>query len=214
MTSRNRTLLSIAFVSLCLAPSARADLMTYYGVGLCETVTVHAPGYLTDNVTVEAGQLLISYQGAYHVGWCVDLDQYSLDAEATEESYAVLPNHVALAYLFDTYADSVACDLDAAALGVAIWEVITESEGGTFNVYSGNFSITGNPEVAERAMTLLASIPSDYSPQQELIVLHSDSAQDMLIAPGGGLFPAPEPGSLALAAAGAIVLARRRRRRV
>jgi hypothetical protein len=201
-------------LALFLASPARADMMTYNGVGLNAIVQIHAPGHLADGMTVYAGQYLVSFEGANYAAWCVDIDQYSGNMPATEESYTVLRNSSAVAYLYDTYANSLGGGTDAAALGASIWEVITEPQGGPFNINSGSFSISENAAVASRAAAMLASIPGSYEPQEDLVVLHSDTMQDMLIGiPTGS--PAPEPLTLALLIGGAALgLVRRLGRRM
>ena len=183
--------------------------MTYNGVGLADTVKVHAPGHLADGMTAEAGQYLITYKGAQYAAWCVDIDAYAGNASVTERNYTVLHNAYAVAYLYDTYAGGLTGDTDAAALGVSIWEVLTESAGGPFNIYSGDFWITNNSAVASRAASMLASIPGSYTAHGDLMVLYSDSKQDMLI---GNLYQVPEPGVMVLLAAGGVLAAARRKR--
>jgi hypothetical protein len=213
MTSRRHISLGLAALALFLfTPLARADTMTFDGIGLADTVKVHAPGHLADGMTTEAGQYLYTYKGTQYAAWCVDLDAYAATTAVTEESYTVLPNAYAVAYLYETYAGGLTSDTDAAALGVSIWEVITEpNNGGPFNVNSGSFWISDNTAVASRAAAMLATIPGSYTPHGILTVLHSDSKQDMLI---GGIHQAPEPGTLVLLAVGGVLTAARRRRRV
>ena len=212
MTSRRHISLGLAALALLLfTPLARADTMTFDSIGLADTVKVHAPGHLADGLTTEAGQYLITYKGNQYAAWCVDIDAYASTTSVTEQSYTVLPNAYAVAYLYETYAGGLTNDTDAAALGVSIWEVITESVGGPFNIHSGSFWITNNGDVASRAASMLATIPGSYTPQGALTVLHSECKQDMLI--GNGLHQAPEPGTLVLLAAGGALAAARRRRR-
>jgi hypothetical protein len=217
MTTRVRSILSLALLALLLSPSARADVMTYCGEGLCDDVQIRSPGHMADGLTTLAGQMMLSYKGAEYAGWCVDIDQYAGTSSVTEESYTVLANHNALAYLMDTYADSLASDLDAAALAACIWEVVNEPEGGAFNINGGHFSIRNNSAVTSRAAAWLASIPAGYSSQTNYIILHSTTAQDMLIEGpgiGGAHVDTPEPGTLVLLIAGGVMaLARRGARR-
>jgi len=190
--------------ALGLATPAQADVMTYLGTGLNQAVTLHAPGHLANGQVVHAGQYRISYQGETYTSWCVDLDQYTGTVSVTERSYLTLQNPSAVAYLFETYADSSMTSTEAAALAVSFWEVLTEPVGGPFSASSGNFWVTNNSAVAARAATMLASIPSSYTPTEDLVVLYSSTKQDMLIGrPGSG---APEPATLALVAGGAIAL--------
>jgi len=210
MTNRRCLALAIAALAFLLAPPALADTMTFTGVGLHDTVKIHAPGHMADDLTVTAGQYLVTYKSNDYVAWCVDLDAYAGSSSVTEQNYTVLRNAYAVAYLFETYAGSLSNNTDAAALGASIWEVITEPAGGPFNISSGSFRLSNNSDVSARAASMLASIPGSYTPLGGLTVLHSDSKQDMLI---GNVHQVPEPGTLALlAAGGALVVVRRRRR--
>jgi len=206
-----------AALAAVLARPAGADVMTYKGVGLSAPVQIHAPGHPADGEIVYAGQYKVSYQGGDYAAWCVDIDQFSGTAQVTQEDYTALPNSSAVAYLFDTYSNSLTGSTDAAALGVSIWEALTEAEGGPFNIGSGSFYISGNSAVASRASSMLASIPAGfYVPQEQLVVLHSDTLQDMLIglSVGGGNLPMPEPATIALLVVGAAMgLSRRGARR-
>jgi hypothetical protein len=202
-----------AALTLFLARPASADVMTYNGPGLSAFVQIHAPGHPGDGEILYAGQYKVTYQGDNYNAWCVDFGQNSGTMSATEESYTVLPNSSAVAFLFETYAGSLTSGTEAAALGTSIWEVITEPPGGPYNIGSGSFSISGNTAVANRAAVMLASIPASYTPLGELVVLHSATLQDMLIGRAQSEPPTPEPATIALLVGGAALgLARRRSR--
>ncbi len=200
---------TVAVLALSVVPSAAlADIMTYRGVGLNEHVKIHADGLLADELTVRAGQYLVTYKDVDYDAYCVDIDHYAGSGEVEEWEISQLNNGYLVAYLFENHSDDVVTDLDAAALGVAIWEVIYEETGNEFNVDNGYFSITNNDDVAAAANELLAALPDTHTPQWDLTVLHSECKQDMLI----GANPIPEPATLVLLGLGGIgVLIRRRR---
>lgn len=208
MTRTARLVLTgAALTVLAISPSAWGSLMTYNGVALSQTVQTHAPGKLADGLTTYAGQELITFENVNYKAYCVDLNQYAATAQATAVplNLTSFNNQWQLAYLFDTYAAGVTTDLQAAALGTAIWEVLTEPNGGAFDVtdtYS-QFWITGNNSVAAAANALLASLPANYTPTVWPVVLQSATAQDFII---------PEPATLALLGVGGLVLLRSRRR--
>lgn len=205
-------ILCVATVCLIALP-ASADLLTYNGVALNETVTTHCRGLLADNMTVNAGQEKMQFRGIDYLGYCVDVNQYAGSADMTPVSALDVHNGQALAYLFSTYAPLVTTNAQAAALGVAIWEVVTET-GHTFDATSGYFYITGNSSIASAANTLLASIPTgNYGLPYGPTVLQSSTAQDFVIDMGFSA-PIPEPATMTLLAIGSAGMLIRRRRHV
>jgi hypothetical protein len=199
-----------AVATICLvAPLASADYVTYNGVGLNEVVTTHCAGLLADNLSVQAGQEKVTYDGINYNGYCVDLNQYAASSNMTAVSAMALPNGKALSYLFTTYASTVTTNAQAAALGVAIWELVAETSS-TLDATNGYFYITGNNSVALAANVLLASIPTgDYSLPYIPTVIQSPCTQDFII---GAAMDVPEPATMSLLALGGVgVLIRRRR---
>ena len=187
---------------------ASASVMTYNGLGLYSKVTLHAAGSPANGRRVSAGQYLISYEGADYASYCVDIYHYAGSSEVTELPIDSLNNGDLVAFLFETYSEDVEDNIDAAALGVAIWEVIFETSD-NFDVTDGYLSITGNSAVAQAANDLLSTLPDSYQTQWDMLVLHSDCKQDMII-PGS---PIPEPATLMVISLGAVGLIIRRRRR-
>lgn len=190
-----------------LAPIVHADFMTDNGMGLNETVRLHAAGTLADNLSVYAGQNKINFQGHDFLGYCVDITQYAGSADVTVNSVANLPHGSAIAYLLNTYAANVATNHDAAVLAVSIWEVLSETTT-SFNVSGGYFTVTDNPGVVADANVMLAGIPTNYQPANWPSVLHSDCVQDMAVLTYG----TPEPATIGLLSLGAVGMLWRTRR--
>lgn len=212
MKLANATVLAVA-LSLCLTTSiASADMMTmtYTGTVLTESVNFHCPGLLADGMTVKAGLYGIQYQGRQFGAFCVDADQYAGTGSVTEQEVDFLRNSSYVAYLYETFIGSATTARKAAALGVALWEVLYENDGNAFNASSGKFYITNNSDVAEAANVMLTGMPANYQSVMDLTVLHSACKQDMLI---GGLNAVPEPTTVALLMLGAPLMLRASRRR-
>ena len=198
---RSTPIATVLVLSLLLAaPAAFADVMTYDGLGLVSKVKLHAPGLLGDRLTVWAGEYDFTYQNTPYHAYCVDIDHFASTTEVTEKPIDFLRNGEQVAYLYETNMLSVRTSTDAAALGVAIWEVLYEDQEPTFDAGSGYFYITGNDAVLQAANALLASVPDSYEPTTNLMVLHSRCKQDMLI---GSLGEIPEPATALLLLVGA-----------
>ncbi|NLW86440.1 MAG: hypothetical protein GXY38_06165 [Planctomycetes bacterium] len=118
-----------AFALTAVALDASACFMTYEGMDYKATVTVYAPGSAISGRTVYAGRHLIEYQDADLTAWCVDIDHWSGSSEVTErDAVSFLRNGQLVAYLFETFSPTIDSNYSAAALGVAIWEVINETQ--------------------------------------------------------------------------------------
>ena len=194
-----------ALASLFVTSAASATMMTYWGTGLGTPVITNDPNLFTNGESIFAGQRRLGFEGNFYWGYCVDLDHYSGNGDAHWQPLAELHNGMLIGYLMDTYGPGVDANLSAAALGVAIWEVLYET-GPTFDAGSGIFSVSGDPNVIAGADQLLAGIPPSlegYTPHSA--VDRCDDAQAYV-----GLVP--EPSTMALVALGAVGLLIRRRR--
>lgn len=202
------TLLAIG--SLLLAASAApADMMTFDGVALSRNVQIHCPGLLSDGVTVRAGKYNVTYQQTPFEVFCVDANHWAGDTEVTEVGIDSLRNGDLVACLYETHASAADTHTRAAALSVAIWEVLYENED-DFNAGSGHFHVTGNGDVVLAANDMLAGLPDFYQPTMNLVILHSEEKQDMII---GTLGEVPEPATLTILALGGLLTLFRQRRR-
>lgn len=206
-----KNVIAIAIVTLTLlltVSAANASLMEYKGMGLNETLTLHATGLLGDNMTVYAGQDKFSYKGQDYTGYCVDLNQYAGSSNVTEKSTSDLPNGQIVAYLLSEFGGAhVTNGHQAAVLSVAIWELVSETSS-TLDTRSGRFYVD-NALVASDAMTLINS----YNGQKvaPFLVLSSSSTQDFVVD-GAQLLEVPEPATMALLGVGGMVTMIRRRK--
>ena len=185
--------------------TASATTMTYDGMGLSSVVRVHASGV---NVLTDAGQMRIGYEGQNYLGYCVEIYQDAGTADVTELPVSSLQNGDMVAYLYETYHAGADTGLKAAALQVAIWEVINESAKNAFNAGSGKFHISQNSDVRKLANEWLSTLPNSYQLPSSALVLHSPTNQDVLIGSGRQV---PEPACLAVLALGGMVMMARRK---
>lgn len=201
-----RLTLTAAVISM-VAGVVSADMMTYDGAGMVDSVRLHVAGSPANNRMVDVGQMLVTYQDVQYVGYCVDVYQWAGSADMTERSVDSLHNGQWVSYLFDTYAGQVSSGEEAAALQVAIWEVINENSK-HFDVGKGSFHIRQNDDVERLANRMLDGLPKSYDGSLGNIVLYSRGAQDVLIYRAE---ITPEPSAMALLGLGAAGLMYRRR---
>jgi hypothetical protein len=181
--------------------NAGASYMTYEGLGLKSNVKLHAAGTLADGLTIPAGQLKVRLEGTEYLGYCVDLNQYAGSGDVTVLGLDSLRNGDLVGYLYDTYAQDVDTGLEAAALGVAIWEVLYETSG-AFNAGDGYLWISNNADVLAQANVLLEALPDHFIADDYIRVLNSPRVQDVVV---------PEPTTIAvLGLGGAGFLLRRK----
>ena len=106
--------------------------------------------------------------------------------------------------------------IDSEALQVAVWEIIRELPSNSLDVYNGNIqfrSAASTAAVITRAQDMLTDLSSYPTSAINLVALHSDGAQDMIVQL---VHPVPEPSTYGLIGAGALAactLFRRYKRR-
>lgn len=193
-------------VSTLIATSIQASPVTFSGMGLNQTVDYKLSGV---DKTSKAGQILINFQSQNLTAYCVDLNHTVKSSwDATPASPDFINGGRAAAFLYDTYAASVDSSLKAAALQVAIWEVVTDF-GGTLNLLAGNFKLLDSENVRNLATIYLGSLPGDvgnYQSSSFIVKSGSDPRSQHLIV--------PEPATLGvvMVATGMMFADRRRRR--
>ncbi len=193
----------LAVALLCSPATARADMVTDNGMGLSNSITLHANGTIADGQTISAGQMLYNWHNHDYIAYCVDINHYAGSGDMTaRQAYTFLHNGSLVEYLYNTYAPGVDTGIKAAALQAAIWEVVFET-GSTYSVSTGYLTITNNSAVTALANQELASLPTTYG-GPHLYALDSVDRQDVVV---------PEPATMSLLGLGALALLRRRRTR-
>lgn len=195
--------LSLAVIACSFSAStANATLIDYNGMGFKSSINYKLDG---DPKSVKAGQLLIDFDGKDEIAYCVDL-RHTIKSEwqATFVNVDFINGGKAAAFLFDTFAAAVDSNLKAAALQVAIWEVVEDYS--SINLGSGNFKLTTTGSIATLAQSYLSVIPanlSNYNTDAYIIKSGSNPRSQHLIV--------PEPGTLIAILAGLPLVFRRRR---
>ena len=194
-----RCIAILALLMTLTATSAHADFMTYNGLTLSRSVTVHDTTLGT--IRTRAGQFSVTYKGVDRWAYCTELTQTAGSMNATELPINTLPNYQFIAYLMEQVAPAGGNAL-AAQIAVAIWEAVYETSG-TLDLTAGSMYID-EAGIAAGANGLISSFPGSYTPT-EAFRLVNPKRQDMLIV--------PEPVTMSLMGiGGAGVLLKRRRK--
>lgn len=201
---KNRILafaLAMAAIGTLVSSAGASTIITYNGLGYSETIN-----YVLENNSrfANAGELLVKFDGNDEIAYCVDLRTTIKDQwKGSFMGVDFLNGGNAVAFLYDTYASTVTSDNEAAALQVAIWEVIEDYS--TLNLSAGNFRLIGAPTIAAIANAYLGSLPGnldDYQTNSFVIKSEGHPRSQALIV--------PEPGTLAALLVAIPILLRRR----
>lgn len=186
-----------------IAAPALANPISFNGVGLYETVSYKLDG---ESKSTKAGQLLIEFNNQDLIAYCVDLrhtikSDWNVDVKPAN----FFSGGKAAAFLYDTFASTVTNSVQAAALQVAIWEVI--EDWNWINLFGGDFKFTNATNVTQQAQVYLNALPgnlSNYSPTAFILESGNYPRSQHLIV--------PEPTTLAALLVGLPMLLRGRRR--
>ena len=153
-------LAGIAIAGFALPQDARADSISFQGMGKSAVVTVAGARSGVFNAGelnwVWAGGAPAGFQEAFYT-YCANLLSDLIDPQqVTVTSTSQMPSGAKLAWLVNSFAPLIRASgtgIQAAALQVALWEVIYDS---TFDLTSGNFSLITAAGVYGGQQTALA----------------------------------------------------------
>ncbi len=197
--------------AITLTPStARAESIDFTGIGAASVVSL---GGLF-NGSVYAGELNWNWIGSAPQGftqsfysYCVDLLNYVQDPQVVSVGSSsgltgapyTANGGAAAAWLFDTYAGAVHAAgnaVQAAALQVAIWEVLYDSAS---NLGSGNVILNTTGAIMSLADTYLAALAGSSYQGSTATVLFTSGGQDQITS------RVPEPATVMLLGAGMLL---------
>ncbi len=187
-----------------IAGQVDAAQITFNGFGYERMVSFEHNG---STMEVRAGEFLIDVDGTDEIAYCVDLDhRLKPEWEADFASVGMINGGLAVAYLYDHFADTISSNVEAAGLQVAICKVV-DDYGSGLDLWSGAFRMTGPGGVADMAENYLSTLPDDLSGYvtSSYILDSGDSprSQNLIV---------PEPATLALIGLGCIPVVWRKRR--
>lgn len=223
----NKVKVSAAAVAVALAAATSAQAstinVTYQPDGvfgadnLYQNVNVSTAGPGVDG-SVSAGMFHLTADNELgdFFAFCVDLVDYLNNPQQMEYQPSLYSASVQseLDLLFsaalggDTMESVIDTSVESAGLQVAIWEVTNEGGGGTYDLTSGNFSVSGNAAVQAQAQSYLDAMSGATAGLYNMTFMYSADHQDLVT-----VAPVPLPASGLLIGAGLAGLAAVRRRR-
>ncbi len=216
--SQTATLLALAMGCLSLgAPSVQATTITVTGAGKGQTLPL-----VTNNGTRSqnsfTGQILVTMLGQSYVTYCFDLFT-GISAgtyNSTFDNPANYTNGGRAAWIYEQNALTATTNFLAAALQLALWDVIHDGGNG-LNAGNVRLGSSGSASLRSAAEALINASTGRTSTNATIlrnVSLAGSPAQALITS--GRLYPqepVPEPGTWAMMVAGLGALCWRRRRR-
>lgn len=207
---------ALAIAGLLGAPgAAKATTITLTGLGYYDTMPLIINGTTAQNSI--GGQILATIDGLNLIAYCVDLFT-SIGLSTYNTTFGDptgISNGGRVAWLFNQFAPTVNSNTSAAALQLAIWDVVHDGGNG---LTSGNvqLNVTGSATLRSLAESyILASVGQSSTNATILhnVAFNGTPAQNLItnrIIPPSSV---PEPGTWMMTAAGLFLAAFGTRRR-
>lgn len=182
-----------------------ASPLTYTGGGLGSAVTVSANG---QNATVFAGQLNVTLDGNSMIAFCVDFF-----APLRRQTYDNVTGPVSnynnggrAAWILETYARSLTSNEQAAAVQLALWDVVHDQGNG---LGAGSFALVANAANTLRmAADAIVQASANHTSSNATILYNTSpatgaKAQTLIVTHGEPCSDVPEPSTYAMLGLGA-----------
>jgi hypothetical protein len=225
-----KVLWTIGIVSLLLATSAYAGLTIGQTVQVKElnvtpgsNMTIFSSGAF--NMQVECGVYNIDVAGAKMPSFCIDVHDYSTGSYQPYNVVALkdAPDPAAgpmgaakaldLAGLLNTYWTNGLTNPQASALQLAVWEIVDEVAGNSYDVTTGQFYASGDVAIIDQANAYLAGFQTASSTAGYLALTNHATDDNPMGYYQDYVVRVPVPGAILLGGIGVSLVGWMRRRR-
>jgi len=217
MTRHLYTLLAVCFAALSGTGAANAGVITVTGMQYANPTTVRISSASPASTShVYAGAFTTTDGQDTFASWCVEIFQHTYFNSPVRDYFSVAGETIlgeqkadALSRLATEALDQVTNSLTSGAFQIAVWEIVNERPGTSYNLSAGNFKAWGASNASiTLAQHWLNNLPATGNYTLEVLV--SPTRQNLAV-----FSEVPEPGVLMLFGLGlaAIGVSRRAKRK-